>query len=86
MRVSQGEGMTGLAGKPASARAVGELASPRPKPLLADLAAVRRAGYAVFALQLAALLVWNPVEAGRLVQTGGFSGFYQSWYLIAHGI
>lgn len=46
---------------------------------------VRRAGLIVFAAQLVALLIWSSVEASRLVQTGGFVGFYQSWYLIAHG-
>jgi hypothetical protein len=50
-----------------------------------DLEFVKRAGLVVFAAQLVALLVWSALEASRHVQTGGFVGFYQSWYLIAHG-
>lgn len=41
---------------------------------------------AVFALQLLVLLVWSGVEGARHAQTGDFSGFYQWWYLVAHGV
>jgi hypothetical protein len=51
-----------------------------------DLRYVRRFGLAVFALQLVALLVWSGFQAGRAAQGADFVGFYQSWYLIAHGV
>lgn len=52
----------------------------------AELQLVKRIGLGVFAVQLAVLLVWSAVEASRLVQSAGFVGFYQAWYLIAHGV
>ncbi len=49
------------------------------------LARVRRIGTVLLAAQLAALVVWSFVRAGRFALTFDFSIYYQAWWLIAHG-
>jgi hypothetical protein len=46
---------------------------------------VRRAGYALIAVQLAALLTWSALLFHRSVLTWDFATYAQPWYLIAHG-
>ncbi len=53
---------------------------------LASVRQLRRVGFFVFGVQLVVLLVWSVVEAYHRVQGADFVGFYQSWYLIAHGV
>ena len=40
----------------------------------------------MLSVQLVVLCVWSAVEAARGVQSADFIGFYQSWYLISHGV
>ncbi len=46
---------------------------------------VRRAGYLVLAVQLAAFLAWSTLLYSRFALTPDFAQYHQAWYLIAHG-
>ncbi|MDA8068617.1 MAG: hypothetical protein M0T77_08410 [Actinomycetota bacterium] len=46
---------------------------------------IRRIAFAIFGLELCALLALSAVEAARHVQDRDFIGFYQAAYLISHG-
>jgi hypothetical protein len=46
---------------------------------------VRRAGYAVLAVQLACFLAWSALLYHRFALTFDFAVYHQPWYLIAHG-
>jgi Predicted membrane protein (DUF2079) len=49
------------------------------------LVLVRRAGYAVLAVQLACICAWSAVLYHRYALTFDFAVYHQPWYLIAHG-
>jgi hypothetical protein len=46
---------------------------------------IRRVGLGVLAVQLLALFAWSLLEYSRYVPQNDFAGYYQAWYLIAHG-
>ena len=46
---------------------------------------VRKAGYAVLAIQLAAFCAWSALLYHRYALTWDFGVYHQPWYLIAHG-
>jgi hypothetical protein len=47
--------------------------------------AVRRAGWVVLALKLAAFAAWSALLYRRFALTPDFAQYQQAWYLIAHG-
>ena len=49
------------------------------------LTRVRRAGYAVLAVQLGCICAWSAVLYHRYALTFDFAVYHQPWYLIAHG-
>lgn len=60
-------------------------AAPRTRTPVA-LRTVRRIGFAVLGLQFAVLVVWSQIRVQRFALTWDFSYYYQSWWLIAHGV
>ncbi len=46
---------------------------------------VRWAGYVLLGLQLVGYLVWSVILYAHFSVTWDFAGYYQAWYLIAHG-
>jgi hypothetical protein len=58
----------------------------RTRPELATpLRTVRRVGYVVLGVKLAAFAVWSTVLYRRFSLTPDFAQYQQAWYLIAHG-
>jgi len=51
----------------------------------APMVTVRRAGYAILALQLIGFLAWSTTLYNRFALTIDFAQYQQAWYLIAHG-
>ena len=62
-----------------TARASGRHAARSALPVL------RRAGYAILALQLVGLGTWSALLYSRFALTWDFAVYHQPWYLIAHG-
>ena len=50
-----------------------------------SLRRVRQVGYAVLAVQLAAMCAWTALLYHRYALTWDFAVYHQPWYLIAHG-
>ena len=46
---------------------------------------IRRVGVGVLALQGIGLLAWSAFEFSRVVEQTDFAGYFQAWFLIAHG-
>jgi hypothetical protein len=51
-----------------------------------ELRSIKKVGLIVFGIQLIALFTWSAIEEAHAIQGADFLGFYQSWWLISHGV
>lgn len=56
-----------------------------PAPRL-ELQSVKRVGLALLGFQLLCMLAWSAIESAHAIEGADFLGFYQSWWLISHGV